>query len=91
MEPQAQTKAGDAAEAGERSMSEKRMACLGAQTRSVRTTEHMEECRACGTRIQFQLVDHPFWGFKAGCDRWWNGKQALLYSRGPRRVKQPLK
>jgi len=72
-------------------MSEQRMACLGAQTRSVRTTEHMEECRACGTQIQFQLVDHPFWGFKAGCDRWWNGKQALLYSRGPQRVKQPLK
>lgn len=45
------------------------MACLGAETRSVRTTEHMEECRACGTQIQFQLVDHLFWGFKAGCVR----------------------
>lgn len=46
-----------------------RMACLGAATRYVRTTEHMEECRVCGTQIQFQLVDHPFWGFRAGCAR----------------------
>lgn len=50
-------------------MSEDRMACHGAETRSVRTTEHMEECRACGTQIQFQLIDHPFWGFRAGCGR----------------------
>lgn len=30
----------------------------------------MEECRACGTAVQFQLVNHKFFGFKAGCDRW---------------------
>lgn len=50
-------------------MSRSRRACLGAATHSVRTTEHMEECRACGTQVQFQLVDHPFWGFRAGCER----------------------
>jgi hypothetical protein len=44
------------------------MACLGAETVSVRTTEYMERCRACGTEIQYQLVDHPFWGFRAGCE-----------------------
>lgn len=44
-------------------------ACLGADTRSVGTTEYMEECRLCGTEVQYQLVDHPFFGFKAGCDR----------------------
>lgn len=44
-------------------------ACLGADTRSVRTTEYMEKCRLCGTEVQYQLVDHPFFGFKAGCDR----------------------
>lgn len=42
-------------------------ACLGASTKSVRTTEHMEECRACKTRVRFDLVDHRFWGFKASC------------------------
>jgi hypothetical protein len=45
------------------------MACLGAETVSVRVTEYMERCRACGMEIQYQLVDHPFWGFRAGCER----------------------
>lgn len=45
------------------------MACLGAETISVRTIEHMERCRACGTEVQWQLVNHPFWGFRAGCER----------------------
>ena len=45
-------------------------ACLGANTREVRTTEYMEECRACGDGVRHDLVDHPFFGFKAGCDRW---------------------
>lgn len=44
-----------------------RRACLGAPTISVRTTEYMERCQACGTEVQYQLVDHPFWGFRAGC------------------------
>lgn len=45
-------------------------ACMGASMREVRTTEWMEECRACGNRVRHDLVDHPFFGFKAGCDRW---------------------
>lgn len=47
-----------------------RAACLGAPTVSVRTTEHMERCRDCGTEVQWQLVNHSFFGFKAGCDRY---------------------
>lgn len=43
-------------------------ACRGHPTRSVRTTEHMEQCRACGCKVRYDLVDHTFWGFKAGCD-----------------------
>ena len=50
-------------------MNESKMACLGAPTVPVRTTEHMERCQACGTEVQHQLVNHPFWGFQAGCDR----------------------
>jgi len=49
-------------------MNKRTMACRGAHTVSVRSTEHMERCRACGTEIQYQLVDHPFWGFKASCE-----------------------
>jgi len=45
-------------------------ACQGGDTRQVRTTEHMEECRVCGERVRFDLVDHPFFGFRAGCDKW---------------------
>lgn len=44
-------------------------ACLGASTKSVRTTEHMEECRTCKTRVRFDMVNHPFWGFKSTCYR----------------------
>jgi len=42
-------------------------ACCGHETRSVRTTEHMERCRACGTEVRFDLVGHEFFGFAAGC------------------------
>lgn len=52
-----------------KTISHKLAACLGADTRSVRTTEYMEECRLCGTEVQYQFVDHPFFGFKSGCDR----------------------
>jgi hypothetical protein len=45
-------------------------ACQGGDTRQIRTTEHMEECRVCGERVRFDLVDHPFFGFRAGCDKW---------------------
>lgn len=61
------------------------MACLGAATRQVRTTEHMEQCRACGTEVQFQLVDHRFFGFKAGCDRWSTFQQGGVTDEGKRR------
>ena len=46
-----------------------RMACLGAPTVQVRTTEYMERCQVCGTEVQYQLTNHPFWGFRAGCER----------------------
>jgi hypothetical protein len=49
-----------------------RKACEGGATRSVRTTEHMEECLACGTCVRFDLVRHPHFGFQ-NCDR----KQAV--------------
>ncbi|MES0071858.1 hypothetical protein [Mesorhizobium sp. M0058] len=43
-------------------------ACLGATTKSIRVCmEHMEECRACGTAVRIDLLDHPVFGFKAGC------------------------
>lgn len=29
-----------------------------------------EDMACCGTEIQFQLVDHAFFGFRAGCGRW---------------------
>ncbi len=67
-------------------MSEDRMACLGATTRSVRTTEHMEECLACGTQIQFQLVDHPFWGFRATCARGVPEELSAARARGRSRL-----
>ena len=46
-----------------------RMACRGAPTKSVREFgTHMEECRACGSACQWQLVNHPIWGFAASCE-----------------------
>jgi hypothetical protein len=48
-------------------------ACEGAETRSVRTTEHMEECRVCKTQVRADLVEHPFFGFasmRARCHRY---------------------
>lgn len=46
-----------------------KMACKGAPTVTIHTgTGDMEKCQACGTAIASDLVDHPFWGFKAGCD-----------------------
>lgn len=47
-----------------------RMACRGGTTKPVRSHgEHMEECRYCSTRVSFDLVDHGFFGFRAGCPR----------------------
>jgi hypothetical protein len=46
----------------------KNAACLGAATKSTRSCmEHMEECQACGCEVRWDLVDHPVFGFKAGC------------------------
>lgn len=46
-----------------------RRACMGGATRPTREgPEHFEECRACGTGVRFDLVDHPFFGFRASCD-----------------------
>ena len=44
------------------------MACRGAVTREVRRSEWMERCCACGDEVRSDLVDHPFFGFRAGCD-----------------------
>jgi hypothetical protein len=44
-------------------MSELR-ACEGGETITVRTTEWMEQCRACGTMVRADLVDHLFFGFR---------------------------
>lgn len=44
-------------------------ACKGARTRTVFTgTGDMERCQACGTLVDWDLVDHPLFGFEAGCD-----------------------
>ena len=46
------------------------MACKGASTRPVRLCgEDFEECVECRTRVQWDLVEHPFFGFAAGCTR----------------------
>ena len=46
-----------------------KMACKGAPSHTVRTgAGDMEECQACGTRVAQDLIEHPFFGFRAGCD-----------------------
>lgn len=49
-------------------------ACEGGSTKSVRTSEHMEQCLVCKTMVRIDKVDDPFFGFKAGCgntgDEW---------------------
>jgi hypothetical protein len=56
-----------------------RMACAGAPTKSVRDgPDHMEECESCGTRVAWDLVDHAFFGFRAGCAR----RDAATIARG---------
>lgn len=43
-------------------------ACEGAATvENHDSCEHMEECQQCGARVRWDLVDHPLFGFKAGC------------------------
>jgi hypothetical protein len=48
---------------------EERGACYGHPTLCVREMmEHMQECVVCGNAVRDDLVDHPFFGFRAGCD-----------------------
>jgi hypothetical protein len=43
-------------------------ACQGGETRCVQTlAQHMEECQACGMAVPCDLIDHPCFGFEAGC------------------------
>jgi hypothetical protein len=43
-------------------------ACKGGETLCVQTlTMHMEQCQACGTAVPCDLIDHPCFGFEAGC------------------------
>lgn len=39
-------------------------ACMGGGTRTV---DDMEECIVCGTRVAWDLVEHPFFGFGKPC------------------------
>ena len=45
-------------------------ACKGGFTRPLRIggTDY-EECIACSTHVPWDLVDDPFFGFAAGCER----------------------
>lgn len=43
-------------------------ACRGAATVSMRCgPTHMEECQACHMAVAWDLINHHFFGFKAGC------------------------
>lgn len=45
-------------------------ACEGAETITHRRADaDMEECRECGNCCRWDLVDHPFFGFKAMCSK----------------------
>lgn len=45
-----------------------RKACEGAATRDCRMgPEHAQQCLACGTKVRDDMVDHGFFGFRAGC------------------------
>jgi hypothetical protein len=48
---------------------EETRACMGAPTVTEQNAMgDMERCLACGAEVRWDLVDHPFWGFKACCD-----------------------
>ena len=45
-------------------------ACKGGETCCGQTmTEHVEQCQACGMAVPCDLIDHPFFGFEAGCPK----------------------
>jgi len=45
-------------------------ACHGAATTACRMSDmgHGQACRSCGMRVRDDLLDHPFFGFRAGCE-----------------------
>lgn len=51
-------------------MDENKMACKGADTMPCEMgIESAQECLYCGTKVRDDLVEHPFFGFKAhDCD-----------------------
>jgi hypothetical protein len=45
-------------------------ACMGADTQpEFHSGEDGQVCLQCGTWVRNDVVDDPFWGFKAGCIR----------------------
>ncbi len=47
-----------------------RRACQGAKTVDCRNgIEHGQRCRECGTWVRDDMTNHPFFGFKAGCQQ----------------------
>lgn len=47
---------------------EKHGACRGYPTTEVQSAEErMEHCVACGCEVRVDLVEHHYFGFKAGC------------------------
>jgi hypothetical protein len=56
-------------------MSAELRACQGAATNDVRTTEHMCECQYCGIMVREDMTEHPFFGFKAGCQQEWEDRE----------------
>ena len=47
-----------------------RRACQGAQTVDSRHgPEHGQRCLECGTWVRDDMTGHPFFGFRAGCQR----------------------
>lgn len=50
-------------------MTSEKRACMGAPTITHKEAgADFEECQHCGTRVRWDLVDHPFFGFAAHCD-----------------------
>jgi len=45
-------------------------ACEGGPTAACRMgAEHAQQCLACLTKVRVDMVDHPFFGFAAGCSQ----------------------
>lgn len=58
-------------------MSERERACEGGDTiPHWHCQGEMHECQHCGTQVQWDMVDHPFWGFEASCRQIGSGTPA---------------